>query len=235
MVVKKLHLDNDLSFLGLQGIEDPLILEAQLAQADPIGRLQNQILVNTIKETRLIEIEFQHPNPQLAAEITNAVAEAYVEQNLLRKIDSTRSAIVWLKDQMTDARKLLEKSDKELYDFKVRNSILTTSLDERVNLVSTKLSEQNRYLEQARNEMLVAKEKLEAVSGLDMDHDLERVSSLDFVRNPLISKLKDNYLTAQRQVEHLAERYKDQHPMMQAPVPNWPPPNAFSAPRWKIW
>ncbi len=214
MVVKKLHLDNDLSFLGLENIEDPALLEKKLAEADPAGMLQNQIMVNTIKETRLIEIEYQHRNAQLATDITNAVAEAYVEQNLLRKIESTRSAIVWLKDQMTDARKQLEKSDKDLYDFKVQNNILTTSLDERVNLVSSKLNELNRYLEQARNEMLVAKEKYQAVSSTDLEENLDRFSSLKFVSNELISKLKDNYLSAQRKVDHLAERYKDQHPIM---------------------
>jgi succinoglycan biosynthesis transport protein ExoP len=56
----------------------------------------------SMRETRLIDIEFTHQDPAVAAKIANAIGDAYVLQNLEQKIQSNASAGDFLQKRVAE-------------------------------------------------------------------------------------------------------------------------------------
>ena len=55
-----------------------------------------RMIVKRIGLTYIIQIAFKSPNPDRAAQIANAIAEAYIDDQLQAKYQATRRASVWL-------------------------------------------------------------------------------------------------------------------------------------------
>src|SRR5260370_10614688 len=66
---------------------------AEINRLSPyVETLQSRLSVKQINETRLIEIRFKHPAPQVSANILNAIADAFVYSNLERKTETSDKA-----------------------------------------------------------------------------------------------------------------------------------------------
>src|SRR6266540_2453763 len=74
-------------------------LAALGAAKDARGTPPGLLTVEPIRNTQLVLIKFEHPDPAIAAEVATAVAHAYVRYNLDVKLKSTREALAWLKEQ----------------------------------------------------------------------------------------------------------------------------------------
>jgi hypothetical protein len=57
-----------------------------------------------IKETRLINVSFSHQNPQTAARVVNAIAEAFINLNLERKTEMSTTTGDILQGRISDSR-----------------------------------------------------------------------------------------------------------------------------------
>src|ERR1700687_343384 len=95
-VVEKLHLGENLKFLGLDKVQDGATQEKLRSQADPIARVQLMLHVDPIKESRMVQLRVENPDPQLAAAIANAFADAYIAETVSIKMSTTQSASDWL-------------------------------------------------------------------------------------------------------------------------------------------
>jgi polysaccharide biosynthesis transport protein len=69
-----------------------------------LGTLQSRMFVKRIGLTYAIDIEFQSLNPERAAQIANAIADAYVVDALEAKYQTTRRAASWLQERLTELR-----------------------------------------------------------------------------------------------------------------------------------
>jgi len=212
MVVERLHLDRDLVFLGLSDIEDETELAERLAKADAIELLRSSLLIDPVQDSRLVRIRYQGTDPKLITTIVNTVAEAYIEQNLNRKLSSTKKAISWLTEQMQDLKTKLEDSERALYAFKKENDILSTSFDQQINFTGTRLEELSRELSRAESEALRLNSDYESIKRVVPENDGEHVASSAVLKNPLIKELKVLYASQQDKYEELLARYKEKHP-----------------------
>src|ERR1035437_3606086 len=79
-VVNGLHLDTNPSFTKSVGNLDAVLREAEL-----ITKFRKNLKVTVIPRTRVVEIKFLSPDPRLAAQVVNALANAYIEQNFKTK------------------------------------------------------------------------------------------------------------------------------------------------------
>jgi len=60
--------------------------------------------------SRVISIQFTAPDPELAARVANALAEAYIEQTVRRKFEAIERAGLWLNEQADGLRARLQES-----------------------------------------------------------------------------------------------------------------------------
>jgi len=74
----------------------------------------------------VIQINFRSFDPQRAAEIANAVAEAYFIEQMEAKAQATRRAGIWLQDRIKELRDQASAAEQAVVDFKTKNNIVST-------------------------------------------------------------------------------------------------------------
>lgn len=215
-VVDELGLATDAAFLGVEKIADPAERAAIMARADPAGRLQGMINVEPVKDSRIARLMIEDTDPERATRLTNALADAYIEQNLERKLDLTRAATQWLSDQLDDLRVKLESSELELHDFKRRNDILAKSFEDRQAIVSRKLVEFNDTLTRIsihRAELESRARVLEEARQRVAEGDTAALDAVPAVaKSAAVGALRLRLLSLEEELAAARERYLDKHP-----------------------
>ena len=67
-----------------------------------ITAFQDRLSANRVGMSSILEISFNSSNAERAAEIANAVAKAYITEQLNAKFEANRSATSWLQDRLRD-------------------------------------------------------------------------------------------------------------------------------------
>ncbi len=185
----------------------PRIPELQHA-ADPVGALRNAVIVEPRRNTRLVAVKFEHPDPQLAAEVTNALARQYVKHNLDIKLRGAQEAMTWLNEQMTTLRVKVQESSVALQNYRVKAGIM--GLLEQRQITAQKIMDFNKqYLEsQAQRLSVEAKmNELQRVTGSGGAQTIFTVAD-----SLLIQKLKQEASELEVTKAKLSKTYKDKHP-----------------------
>ena len=119
---------------------------------------------------------------EIAAPLSNAVGDAYLEFNLDHKLGSTRSAVKWLADQLDDLKKELNQAELAHHDFKKQNNVLAVPLEDRQNLLTRQIEKLNEHL----TEMRVKRMELMATLAGELRYvALERTSRRTGETHPL--------------------------------------------------
>lgn len=107
-----------------------------------------------VKDTRLIDIRFDHPDPQVAAKVANAVADAFVQTNLEKKTETTSTTGDFLQRRVAELQAQIRNGEERLVNYAKNNQIL--SLDSSQNTVVERLAGLNRQLLEAENDRKTA-------------------------------------------------------------------------------
>ena len=212
--IKTLNLDRHPDFEGSSG---PFALQHGGAGAKRpaiLGAFLGRLHVKRIPNSRLIEVQFESEDPQLAALVANTHLQNYIEQNFRSKFDATTQASKFLSGELEELRIKVETSENARITYERENQIW--QIDEKQNITTQTMGDLNRAVTEAQTS-LTTKEALYrmATSG--------NVDLLPEVRsNPVIedllrrqSALDDSYADALNQygpnfpkVRRLAEQKK---------------------------
>lgn len=118
-----------------------------------VGSLQTGLKVEPVKETRaggvketrLIDIRYQHSDPQVAAKIVNAVAGVFVRSNLEKKNEVNDTTGKFLATRVADLQSQIRDGDERLASYARSNQILSIK-DDSQNTVVERLAGLNRQL-----------------------------------------------------------------------------------------
>src|ERR1039458_6709820 len=105
---------------------------------------EKNLKVKIAPGTRLIEVHFRSPKPQLAADVVNMLVNDYLEMYFRKHYAATAQASDWLSKQLGDMKSQVEESQKKLNTLKKDAGIMGT--DEINNVVTSKLEELNKQL-----------------------------------------------------------------------------------------
>ncbi|HEX8847118.1 MAG TPA: polysaccharide biosynthesis tyrosine autokinase [Pyrinomonadaceae bacterium] len=140
---------------------------------DPFVRmLQGGLKVEPVKETRtssyskdtrLIDLSFQHTDPQLAAKIVNTIADTFVFSNLEKKTETNASAGDFLQKRVAELQSQIRNADERLVNYASAHKIL--SLDGNQNTVVERLAGLNQQLLQAENDRKLAEAEYRAAQA----------------------------------------------------------------------
>ena len=87
---------------------------------------QNRLSIKRVGLSYVIEIAFRSLQPERAAQIANAVADAYIVDQLEAKYQATKRASVWLQDRIRELRDQASAAERAVVEFKTKNNIVTT-------------------------------------------------------------------------------------------------------------
>ena len=136
------------------------------AQKRPVilSAFLSRLLVKRVPNSRLIEVQFEAEDPQLAAQVVNSHLQNYIEQNFRSKYDAITQASNWLSGELEELRIKVEKSEDARVAYERQNQIWRT--DEKQNITTEKLGDLSKVVTDAQT-VLADKEALYrmAVSG----------------------------------------------------------------------
>jgi len=152
---KALQLDKSPMFAAsAPNANDPLAVPTvdPRKEAAMMGFIQGGLKLMVIPKTRIIEIHFSNPDPQMAAKVVNTLVSVYVEQNFKTKFESAMQTSDWLSKQLSDLQLKVETSQQKLVEYQKEHGIL--GIDEKQNIVTEKLDELNRDLTIAESDRI---------------------------------------------------------------------------------
>lgn len=82
--------------------------------------------VSVAGQTRIIEISFDAPRPELAARFANALTSEFIDQNSQARWQMNRQTSAWLAGQLSDLRDKLETSENALEAYARKQSLIYT-------------------------------------------------------------------------------------------------------------
>lgn len=88
--------------------------------------LKENMAVALPVESRVAQVYFTSPDPELAAMVANSFAENFIRNNLQRKFDTSTYAREFLKEQLDGATKRLSASEKQALEYARRSRIIDT-------------------------------------------------------------------------------------------------------------
>lgn len=126
-----------------------------------VEALQGALTVEPVKdarlkvtETRLIDIRYVHPDPQLAAKVVNTITDSFLLTNLEQKTETNTSTGDFLQKRIAELQAQIRADEERLVNYARNNQIL--SLDAGQNTVVERLAGLNRQLLEAENERKAA-------------------------------------------------------------------------------
>src|SRR6266850_2038346 len=94
-----------------------------------LERFEDRLNINPVNRSRLVAIQFDSHDAELAARVANSLAENYVEQNLEARWVATQKAADWLSQQLLGVKAKLEGSEEQLQNYARRNDLIFLETD----------------------------------------------------------------------------------------------------------
>jgi succinoglycan biosynthesis transport protein ExoP len=221
-VIKDLHLEDDPEFVGSGGggigrfaawimgsSDEPLAERIKMREA--VRAFLGKLSVRRVGLTYVIEVSFRSVNADRAAQIANAVADAYIVEQLEAKYVAARRAGGWLQDRLRELREQAGAAERAVVEYKNQNDIV----DAGGRLMNEQqLAEVTSQLTVARTQTADARAKLDRIqSVLNGNTTGEAVVATvsDTLKNEVITKLRSKYLDIAAQESDWSKRYGSGH------------------------
>lgn len=176
-----------------------------------INDFASRLKVERVGRSYVISLSYRAPKADLAADITNHLAEAYIVNQLESKYQATRRASVWLQDRIAELRDQALAADRAVQDFKSKNDIVDT---QRGLVSDQQLAELNTQLVTARTATAEAQARYERVDSIVKQGVLAGTSEeavSEVLTNEVISRLRNQYLDAVKREAEWSKRYGADH------------------------
>ncbi len=151
-------------------------------------------------------------NPDKAARIANAVAAAYVEEQLANRIDAANRGSAWLSGSLSSLREQLKQSEEAVAKFRADNN-LTSAIDNGATLTEQQLSQLNSNLVAAQTDTAEKRAKLEQAELVRQNKGNAQAIP-DVLRSGVIGGLRSSLTEVSRKEADLVARYGAQHPLV---------------------
>jgi succinoglycan biosynthesis transport protein ExoP len=221
-VVKDLKLTEDREFVGsgagLIGWITGLFSssappsETRLARA-ALGSFIAKRTVSRVARTYVLDIGFTSLSAARSAEIANAIADAYIVDQLEAKYQATRRASAWLQDRIKELRQQASDADRAVLDYKEKNNIVavggSTSGGPRL-LGEQQIEELNTQLGTARAAAEETRARLERITEV-MKKDVPDATVTDSLHSEVINRLRNQYLDLAGKEAIWSVRYGTNH------------------------
>jgi polysaccharide biosynthesis transport protein len=225
-VVKDLKLTDDPEFTtaggGLIGRIRGFIEALESSKPQSETQLTRKALASFLKKrsitrvgrTYVLDIDFTSLESARSAMIANAIADAYIVDQLEAKYQATRRASAWLQDRIKELRQQASDADRAVLVYKEKNNIVavgggTAATGPRL-LGEQQIEELNTQLGSARAAAEEAKARLQRIDEI-MKRDVPDATVTDSLKNEVINRLRNNYLDLAAKEAIWSARYGANH------------------------
>ena len=185
----------------------------------------DRLSVFPVQKSRVIGVEFSASNPQLAADVANAVADAFVKLQQDAKRQSAVAATEWLQQEIERLRGRVADAEQAVADYQTTHGLFDvdgTGQDtgssggtSPSNLSTQQLGDINAELARARAARAEAEARADLVQKL-LDEGSPLDSSEEVLNSQLIQRLREREVALQAQIAELSTTLLPGHPRIRA-------------------
>ena len=176
-----------------------------------LGVLSKNLTVNRVGFSYNLSIRYRAENPHRAAQVANAIAEAYIAEQLEAKYGSTRRAAQWLQERIAELNQKQSLAERAVVDFKQKNNIITA--DGRL-VTEQQIKDLNSQVDAAHGQASEAKARLDRIDAVIRNDSVDTKTDAtvaDTISNPIITKLRTQYLEFVNREANWSRKYGANH------------------------
>lgn len=179
-----------------------------------LGVFKKNLIIAPVRNTQLVKISFTSTDPNLAAEIANAIGYAYIESNLESRLVATEYASSWISGRLSDLRSQLERSEQALNNFLVKEKLIDDSGIQ--SLASQELTTLTERVAEVRDERIATESAYTALVSAD-DGDVASISAIPMISShPQVIEIRKAEIAVVNEAKELSKRYGPRHDKMRA-------------------
>ncbi|MBO4222482.1 exopolysaccharide transport family protein [Bradyrhizobium neotropicale] len=194
------------SLLALFGIgRDPFSLtpEERVLEA-----YYDRLQAYAVDKSRVIVVEFQSRDPELAARVANSIAEGYLVLQQNARQEQARTASQWLAGEIENLRKKVADAESRVEDFRSKSSLFVGTNN--TSLSNQQMGELNTQLNNARALKADAETKARLIR--EMLQSGKPIEASEVLNSELIRRLSEQRVTLRAQLAEQSSTLLDNHP-----------------------
>ena len=201
-------LGNLLILAGLRSDPSQASVEERVLKA-----LQEKLRIFQVDGSRVIVVRFSSEDPELAAAVPNAVADAYIAGQEQAKRLTNADASEWLEPEIEDLRRRVREAEARVAEYRAQSGLLTGQNN--VVLPTQELGEISTELTRARADRTAAEGRAAAIREATAASG--RLESMpEVLASPMVQRLRESQAQAEAQLADLSASLLDNHPRMRA-------------------
>src|ERR1700726_664018 len=194
------------SLLALFGIgRDPFSLTPEERVLDAYF---DRFSAYAVDKSRVVVIEFQSLDPELAARVANSIAEGYLVLQQGARQEQAKSASQWLSGEIENLRNKVADAEHRVEDFRRKSSLFvgtnnTTLSNQQMGEINTQLNNARALKSDAESKARLIREMLQ--SG-------KPIEASEVLNSEVIRRLTEQRVTLRAQLAEQSSTLLDGHP-----------------------
>src|SRR3954470_19212363 len=194
------------SLMALFGIgRDPFSLTPEERVLDAYF---DRLTAYAVDKSRVIVIEFQSRDPDLAAKVANSIAEGYLVLQQNARQEQAKAAGQWLIGEIDSLRKKVSDAESRAEDFRSKSSLFigtnnTTLSNQQMGEINTQLNNARALKSDAESRAKLIREMLQGGRPIEAS---------DVLTSELIRRLSEQRATLRGQLAERSSTLLDGHP-----------------------
>src|SRR3954462_11797996 len=194
------------SLLALVGIgRDPFSMTPEERVLDAYF---DRLTAFAVDKSRVVVIEFQSRDPELAVRVANSIASGYLALQQGARQDQAKSAGQWLSGEIENLRRKVAEAESRVEDFRSKSSLFvgtnnTTLSNQQMGELNTQLNNARALKSDAENKAGLIREMLQ--SG-------KPIEATEVLNSELMRRLSEQRVTLRAQLAEQSSTLLDNHP-----------------------
>jgi uncharacterized protein involved in exopolysaccharide biosynthesis/Mrp family chromosome partitioning ATPase len=194
------------SLLALFGIgRDPFSMTPEERVLDAYFE---RLTAYAVDKSRVIVVEFQSRDPDLAARVANSIADGYLVLQQNARQDQAKAASQWLAGEIDNLRKKVSEAEAHVEDFRSKSNLFVGTNN--TTLSNQQMGELNTQLNNAR--ALKSDAEAKALLIRQMLQGGKPIEASEILNSELMRRLSEQRVTLRAQLAEQSSTLLDNHP-----------------------
>jgi succinoglycan biosynthesis transport protein ExoP len=215
-VIKKLQLQRDREFAVAEPASGAVAAENKEGMTEAqrerhyLDVFANLRMVRRIGPSFAIEVGFQSHNAARAAEVANAITEAYISDIWSSRRTANQNAVSWLQERLAELRTQTADADNAVLEFKTKNDIVDSGGKLIHGQQALEISSQ---LTQAKSNLSDVSARLDRARAVAHEWATSSIKPAmpETLNNALTNKLLEQYLELSNREAEYSQRFGADH------------------------
>ncbi|WP_375308421.1 exopolysaccharide transport family protein [Bradyrhizobium sp. A11] len=161
-----------------------------------------------VDKSRVIVVEFQSADPELAARVANSIADGYLVLQQAVRQDQAKNASQWLAGEIENLRKKVSEAEARVEDFRSKSSLFIGTNN--TTLSNQQMGEVNTQLNNARSMKADAESKARLIK--EMLQSGKPIEASEVLNSELVRRLSEQRVTLRAQLAEQSSTLLGNHP-----------------------